>query len=129
MTRKQKPLAAASKKRTPLASKPVKAAPPSKKTGHGRDKERVKAVLAPKKTAHVQASAAPAAKTKTPPTSKPIVIDGKNAATKAAADKKPLGIERRVPEDRQSQLKLLIARGKEQGYLTYSQVNDHLPSE
>ncbi|MGB8692228.1 MAG: RNA polymerase sigma factor RpoD [Steroidobacteraceae bacterium] len=41
------------------------------------------------------------------------------------------GIERRVnmPEDRQSQLKLLIARGKEQGYLTYAQVNDHLPSE
>src|SRR5204863_356922 len=40
--------------------------------------------------------------------------------------------ERRVPvmpEDRQSQLKLLIARGKEQGYLTYAQVNDHLPSE
>ena len=34
-----------------------------------------------------------------------------------------------MPEDRQSQLKLLIARGKEQGYLTYSQLNDHLPSE
>jgi len=36
---------------------------------------------------------------------------------------------RRRAEDRQSQLKLLIARGKEQGYLTYAQVNDHLPSE
>ena len=49
-----------------------------------------------------------------------------------APPSKPLGIERRVPvmtEDRQSQLKLLIARGKEQGYLTYAQVNDHLPSE
>jgi RNA polymerase primary sigma factor len=34
-----------------------------------------------------------------------------------------------LPEDRQSQLKLLIARGKEQGYLTYAQVNDHLPPE
>ena len=34
-----------------------------------------------------------------------------------------------LPEERQSQLKLLIARGKEQGYLTYAQVNDHLPSE
>ena len=32
-----------------------------------------------------------------------------------------------IPEDRQSQLKLLIARGKEQGYLTYAEVNDHLP--
>ena len=29
----------------------------------------------------------------------------------------------------ESQLKLLIARGKEQGYLTYSEVNDHLPYE
>ncbi|MBE2894880.1 RNA polymerase sigma factor RpoD [Spirabiliibacterium falconis] len=28
-----------------------------------------------------------------------------------------------------SQLKLLIAQGKEQGYLTYSEVNDHLPEE
>ena len=41
-------------------------------------------------------------------------------------------IERRapvMPEERQSQLKLLIALGKEQSFLTYSQVNDHLPSE
>ena len=28
---------------------------------------------------------------------------------------------------KQSNLKLLIAKGKEQGYLTYSEVNDHLP--
>jgi len=34
-----------------------------------------------------------------------------------------------IAEERQSQLKLLIARGKEQGYLTYGEVNDHLPSE
>ncbi|HET7176851.1 MAG TPA: RNA polymerase sigma factor RpoD, partial [Gammaproteobacteria bacterium] len=32
-------------------------------------------------------------------------------------------------DDRQSQLKLLIAKGKEQGYLTYAEVNDHLPNE
>ena len=32
-------------------------------------------------------------------------------------------------EERQSQLKLLIAKGKEQGYLTYGEVNDHLPSD
>ena len=31
--------------------------------------------------------------------------------------------------EQQSQLKLLIARGKEQGYLTYSEVNDHLPND
>jgi RNA polymerase primary sigma factor len=27
------------------------------------------------------------------------------------------------------QLKDLIARGKEQGYLTYTEVNDHLPND
>jgi RNA polymerase primary sigma factor len=31
--------------------------------------------------------------------------------------------------DKSSQLKMLIARGKEQGYLTYSEVNDHLPND
>src|SRR5207253_2188157 len=58
--------------------------------------------------------------------------DARPAGLKVAADKRPVALERRVPvmpEDRQSQLKLLIARGKEQGYLTYAQVNDHLPSE
>ena len=30
-------------------------------------------------------------------------------------------------EQQQSQLKLLITLGKEQGYLTYAEVNDHLP--
>ena len=29
----------------------------------------------------------------------------------------------------QSRLKDLIAKGKEQGYLTYSEVNDHLPED
>ncbi len=32
-------------------------------------------------------------------------------------------------QDRQSRLKLLIAKGKEQGFLTYHEVNDHLPDE
>ncbi len=34
-----------------------------------------------------------------------------------------------MKQDQQSQLKLLIAKGKEQGYLTYREVNDHLPSD
>ena len=116
-TRKHKPLAPASKKRPSSDRKPVKAAPASKKMPAGRDKERPKAA-APKKAAEPAHAPAPA--------------PAKAASAKAAADsKKPLGVERRVPmpEDRQSQLKLLIARGKEQGYLTYAQVNDHLPSE
>ena len=29
----------------------------------------------------------------------------------------------------QSQLKLLIIKGKEQGYLTFAEVNDHLPQD
>jgi RNA polymerase primary sigma factor len=39
--------------------------------------------------------------------------------------------ERRIalPDEKQSQIKLLIARGKEQGYLTYAEVNDHLPDD
>ncbi|NVJ49361.1 MAG: RNA polymerase sigma factor RpoD [Gammaproteobacteria bacterium] len=32
-------------------------------------------------------------------------------------------------QSQKSQLKLLIARGKEQGFLTYSEVNDHLPPD
>ncbi|MBV1881869.1 MAG: RNA polymerase sigma factor RpoD [Pseudomonadales bacterium] len=32
-------------------------------------------------------------------------------------------------ETQQSQLKSLIARGKEQGFLTYAEVNDHLPED
>ncbi len=32
-------------------------------------------------------------------------------------------------DERQSQLKMLIAKGKEKGYLTYAEVNDHLPSD
>jgi RNA polymerase primary sigma factor len=56
-------------------------------------------------------------------------VDGKKGK-KGNAELINLPARRNVlPEERQSQLKLLIARGKEQGYLTYSQVNDHLPSE
>lgn len=34
-----------------------------------------------------------------------------------------------MEQNSQSQLKLLITKGKEQGYLTYAEVNDHLPSD
>jgi RNA polymerase primary sigma factor len=43
--------------------------------------------------------------------------------------KAPTGTGNQIADERQSQLKLLISRGKEQGYLTYAEVNDHLPSE
>ncbi len=72
--------------------------------------------------------AAPAAATRTAP--EPATRKG----AKGASAKTVTAIsipERRtaLPEERKSQLKLLIAHGKEQGYLTYAQVNDHLPSE
>jgi len=34
-----------------------------------------------------------------------------------------------MSEQQQSQLKKLIARGKEQGFLTYAEINDHLPED
>jgi RNA polymerase primary sigma factor len=68
------------------------------------------------------------------PTSEKPTKEQKAAAREAAAEgKKPIMLPARsltaMPEDRQSQLKQLIALGKEQTYLTYSQVNDYLPSE
>jgi RNA polymerase primary sigma factor len=130
MTRKHK-LHTAHKKRPPApAGKPAKS-PASDKAvaavASARDKDRARGGAAAKKaTAGVRPALAHA---KMNDGTRP---DARSAGGKAAADKRPLGIERRVPvmpEDRQSQLKLLIARGKEQGYLTYAQVNDHLPSE
>jgi RNA polymerase primary sigma factor len=34
-----------------------------------------------------------------------------------------------MDQSQKSQLKLLIAKGKEQGYLTYAEVNDHMPDD
>jgi RNA polymerase primary sigma factor len=48
---------------------------------------------------------------------------------KKSAEKIDITLPPSTPEDRRSQLKLLIARGKEQTFLTYAEVNDHLPSE
>jgi len=59
------------------------------------------------------------------------VAPGRKAGkqVKPGAEKLEIRLPPTTPEDRQSQLKLLIARGKEQGFLTYAEVNDHLPSE
>ncbi|HXY76265.1 MAG TPA: RNA polymerase sigma factor RpoD [Steroidobacteraceae bacterium] len=127
MTRKHKPQTA-HKKRPAPGLKPVKAAAAEKAPAalaHLREKERGKGAAALKKVIAAGRVAPPHGKV---PDAR--AVDGKGG--KGAPDRRALGIERRVPvmpEDRQSQLKLLIARGKEQGYLTYAQVNDHLPSE
>ncbi len=34
-----------------------------------------------------------------------------------------------MQDEKQSKIKELIAKGKEQGYLTYSEINDHLPND
>src|SRR5207237_1122225 len=132
MTRKHKPQTAHThKKRSPAHSgKPMR--PASDKAVAAlaslRERERPRNGPLPKKPA-AGARASPA-HPKLNDSARPA--DARPAGLKAAADKRPVALERRVPvmpEDRQSQLKLLIARGKEQGYLTYAQVNDHLPSE
>jgi RNA polymerase primary sigma factor len=83
----------------------------------------------PHKKAAAPAKAATASG-KSAPTDKAHAAHGPAAAAHAAPKGALLAAgNRALPEDRQSQLKLLIARGKEQGYLTYAQVNDHLPAE
>src|SRR5882724_7987962 len=127
MTRKHKPLPASKKRPAAQAPKPIKAAAAEKAVAVGtvRDRDRSRPATpkkGPEEPAHPSHPKHEGARP----------ADAKSVGAKNAADRKPLGIERRVPvmpEDRQSQLKLLIARGKEQGYLTYAQVNDHLPSE
>ena len=132
MTRKHKPQTAHThKKRSPAHSgKPMR--PASDKAVAAlaslRERERPRNGPLPKKPA--AGARASLAHPKLNDSARPA--DARPAGLKVAADKRPVGLERRVPvmpEDRQSQLKLLIARGKEQGYLTYAQVNDHLPSE
>jgi RNA polymerase primary sigma factor len=135
MTRKHKP-APAPKKRAPAeARKPVKvaaaekAAPAVVAVREGKD--RAKPTTAKKATDEHAVKAVEAHKPAEKAADK-SAPEAKAPGAKHAGGKTPLGIERRPPvltEDRQSQLKLLIARGKEQGYLTYAQVNDHLPSE
>jgi RNA polymerase primary sigma factor len=130
MKAKQKPASASRKRPAAHAAKPAKTASAEKAAAaaardKAHDKTHGKSAPAHKKGA---ATAGPAPEAG----SRHAAKDAAGNAAHAAADKRPLGLERRapaMPEDRQSQLKLLIARGKDQGYLTYAQVNDHLPSE
>jgi RNA polymerase primary sigma factor len=149
MTQKHKrPVAPASKKLAKKAGKPAVAAHSKEKAAHtakvatkhaevkkppAKLKAADKAPAAPANDAKgkvVELKAAQklaAARAAANPAATP---EGKPKGRKGSAELINLPARRNVlPEERQSQLKLLIARGKEQGYLTYSQVNDHLPSE
>jgi len=111
------------------AAPPVKAAVIAKTAKPVAAKAAPKGAAAPGKAAAANvAKPVPAGKSHlTPPVSKSAATAPKGSALAAALERRAAAGG--VPEDRQSQLKLLIARGKEQGYLTYAQVNDHLPSE
>jgi RNA polymerase primary sigma factor len=120
------PARAAAAAASPAARKTAPAAPakPDLKSAE-------KPAVAAKPAADKHAAEKPAADK--PAADKPTK-EQKAAAREAAAEgKKPIMLPARsltaMPEDRQSQLKQLIALGKEQTYLTYSQVNDYLPSE
>ena len=55
---------------------------------------------------------------------------GKAASKATGAAKTPVrASDQNTAGDQNSQLKVLIAKGKEQGYLTYAEVNDHLPND
>ncbi len=55
-------------------------------------------------------------------------LEAKNAEVEASNDEQVDEANGDVPQtDQQSSLKTLITKGKEQGYLTYAEVNDHLP--
>jgi RNA polymerase primary sigma factor len=132
MTRKHKPQTIHKKRPVAPPSKPMKSAAAEKAVAAVaslREKDRGRHPAALGRKAEVGARAA-TVNSKVNDSAR--TADVRVAGGKLNSDKRLLGIERRVPvmpEDRQSQLKLLIARGKEQGYLTYAQVNDHLPSE
>jgi RNA polymerase primary sigma factor len=142
MTRKHKPQTA--HKKRPTAARPARAGGDRMSAAAGglRERERARAVAAARNSSLRPGAPARGAAT----ARKPLAGRAAPAAAKVndsarpaegrpaprSGEKRAIGLERRVPvmpEDRQSQLKLLIARGKEQGYLTYAQVNDHLPSE
>jgi RNA polymerase primary sigma factor len=132
MTRKQKPSKVSRKvARTVAKTAPRKAvarkAEPKAKAQRAAPVRKVEARKAD--TRKVEARKAEPARKAVEPTRKPDTKakaeSRKSAAVHTSIERRPVA----MPEERQSQLKLLIARGKEQGYLTYSQVNDHLPSE
>jgi len=126
---KAEPAKPTTTKAAPTKAAPTKAAPT----------KAAKSAPVTKTPAPVAAKAAPHAKAAKPaPTAKAEAVAApervaKRAPAAAPADPQRLTeVQRRAPlkdEERQGQLKLLIALGKEQNYLTYSQVNDHLPSE
>jgi len=119
----------------------TKVAAPTKPNASNKDAAPLRAAASAEATAlaKVAASAKSTVKTAAPapaveskvskekPSVKKVAKGSSNEGSKVLTlpERRPLAL----PEERQSQLKRLIALGKEQSYLTYSQVNDYLPSE
>ncbi|MGB0126226.1 MAG: RNA polymerase sigma factor RpoD [Rhodocyclaceae bacterium] len=114
--------------RKDTTGRPAKAASPSdgsagSATANSRLKSAHPAAAGAKEKPGSPASAAPAKAT-----APKIEPRGKRAKEKALA----AAVIALSPEDqdqRRTQLKTLIALGKERGFLTYAEVNDHLPDE
>jgi hypothetical protein len=110
----------ASKTATKAASKTASKSTAKTATKAASKKTATKA--ASKKTATKAASKKTA--TKAAPKTKATI---KASVTKVASNAPGNSAAR--SGDQNSQLKVLIAKGKEQGYLTYAEVNDHLPND
>jgi RNA polymerase primary sigma factor len=138
-TKATKPAAAAKPAAKAAVAAPVKNKVAAKPAAVAKDKApaaKDKQVAAPVVPAKGKAGAVVKPGAKPAAVAAPAAAPGKPGRKKgrdAGGETELLtNIERRapvMPEERQSQLKLLIALGKEQSFLTYSQVNDHLPSE
>jgi RNA polymerase primary sigma factor len=126
MTRKPPPKPAPSPRKPAARGAVAAVASPAHRKSAPTPARRPAAVAAKAPEPHSHKKGAPATKL-TAAQEKAAASHKSNSHPTGAAESPRRG--NGLPEDRQSQLKLLIARGKEQGYLTYAQVNDHLPAE
>jgi RNA polymerase primary sigma factor len=136
-----KPVATARKHAAPAHAKaaPAKAGSHKPVASAARHPVKAAAPAKPVTTAKATHAPAPAGKPQKPVAAAPAPVAAAQKPAVKPAEKGRKGKEKlekieiklplSTPEDRQSQLKLLIARGKEQSFLTYAEVNDHLPSE
>ncbi|MCE3285653.1 MAG: polymerase sigma factor RpoD, partial [Steroidobacteraceae bacterium] len=117
----------------PVATRTAaKHAPPAKaKTSHAVPAAAHAQAPAPARggKSHVTAPKTPVVESPRPAAAVPAVAGKRGKKGRSQQEKIEIKLPASTPEDRQSQLKLLIARGKEQSFLTYAEVNDHLPSE
>ena len=129
--------AKASKAASEKAAKPVKATASKASTVKAPAAAAASKTKATKVTAATAAAASAAtdkaAEATTAPTSKAAPKGkGRKTASKRSKEKIALAMPSEAPLDmdaRRTRLKSLITLGKERGYLTYAEINDHLPDD